>query len=74
MLSVMTGRQEHTDRAQLLRCVLEAFPPENDKGADRAIRRRVEGVVIASELAALESMSSRPSRKRTGAKNDLPPE
>jgi len=47
-------RQDHADQARLLRGVLDAFPPEDDNSADRAIRRRVEGAVIASELAAGE--------------------
>lgn len=53
-MSMVTSRQEHTERARLLRRVLDAFWPGDDKATDRAIRRRVEGAVIASELAAGE--------------------
>jgi hypothetical protein len=52
--SVVPRRQDHADQARLLRRVLDPFRPEDDSSADRAIRRRVEGAVIASELAAGE--------------------
>ena len=50
----MSKRQDHADQARLLRRVLDAFGQEDDSSADRAVRRRVEGAVIASELAAGE--------------------
>ena len=53
-VSVVTNRQGHDERARLLRRVLDAFRLEDDKATDRVIRRRVEGAVIASELAAGE--------------------
>jgi len=54
MLWTVTRRSDHSDRAALLRRVLAAFAPEDDKSADRKVRRRVEGAVIAEELAAGE--------------------
>jgi hypothetical protein len=52
---------EHASRARLLRQVLQAFPSEDDASpADRVVRRRVEGAVIAEELAAGEP-APRPS-------------
>ncbi len=50
----MTSRSDHAERAQLLRRILEAFRSGDDTPTDRAIRRRVEGAVIAEELAAGE--------------------
>jgi hypothetical protein len=47
-------KQDRADQARLLRRILDAFPAEDDRSADRAVRRRVEGAVIASELAAGE--------------------
>lgn len=47
----MTTRGEHSERAQLLRRVL-ALLPGHDEPPDRAIRRRVEGAIIAEELNA----------------------
>jgi len=52
---MVTKRQDHADQARLIRRVLDAFRPEDDGSADRAIRRRVEGAVISSELAAGEA-------------------
>ena len=51
----MTSPQDHADQARLLRRVLHAFPPEDDRSADQAVRRRVEGALIASEPAAGET-------------------
>jgi hypothetical protein len=48
----MTKRSDHAERARLLRRVLHAIRAEDDSVADRAVRRRVEGAVIAEELAA----------------------
>jgi hypothetical protein len=67
-VSVVTGRQNHADQAELLRRVLDAFPPEDDRSADRAIRRRVEGAVVACELAAGE-----PAPRLADAKTGDPP-
>ena len=53
-VSVVTKSKDQADQARLLRQVLAAFPPEDDSSAGRAIRRRVEGAIIASELAAGE--------------------
>jgi hypothetical protein len=53
-VSVVPGRKDHVEQARLLRRLLDAFPPEDDTSADRAVRRRVEGAVIATELAAGE--------------------
>ena len=50
--AVVAERDEHANRARLLRRVLGAFRLEDDTSTDRAIRRRVEGAVIAEELAA----------------------
>ena len=50
----MTRHQDHADQARLLRRVLAAFSIEEQGSADGAIRRREEGAVIASELAAGE--------------------
>ena len=50
----MAKRQDHAEQARLLRRILDAFPPEDDNSTDRVIRRRVEGAVIAEELAAAE--------------------
>jgi len=47
-------RRDHLEEAQLLREVLDVFRPEEDTPSDRAIRRRLEGAVIATELAAGE--------------------
>lgn len=47
-------RDDHADRAALLRRVLDLFPSEEDKPSDRVIRRRAEGAVMAEELAAGE--------------------
>jgi hypothetical protein len=47
-------RADHDERAHLLRRVLALFPASNDNLADRAVRRRIEGVVISEELAAGE--------------------
>jgi hypothetical protein len=65
---VVTERQDHADQARLLRRVLAAFPTEEDGSADRAIRRRVEGAMIASELAAGE-----PAPRQAGAETGDPP-
>lgn len=48
----VTKRSDHAERARLLRRVLRAIRAEDDGPADRAVRRRVEGAVIAEELAA----------------------
>ncbi len=49
----MPKRDEHAERAQLLRKVLDALPAEDDASpSDRVVRRRVEGAVNAEELAA----------------------
>ena len=48
----VSDRQRHAANAELLRRVLEAFPPEEDEAPDRAVRRYVEGAAKASELAA----------------------
>jgi hypothetical protein len=53
-VSIVLRRQDHAERARILRRILGAFKPEDDTSADRAIRRRVGGAVIASELAAGE--------------------
>jgi len=52
---VVGDRKSHRERAELLRRVLGAFRSEDDSSsADRVVRRRVEGAVIAEELAAGE--------------------
>ena len=57
----MGNREDHRERARLLRRVLGAFRSEDDASpADRVVRRRVEGAVIAEELAAGEP-APRPS-------------
>jgi len=50
-LSAVAKRQDHAGAASLLRRVLAAFPSDEDKPVDRAIRRRAEGAIIALELA-----------------------
>jgi hypothetical protein len=50
-------RQDHADQARLLRRVLNAFPAEDDSSADRAVRRRVAGAVIAAELVGLGTVA-----------------
>jgi hypothetical protein len=47
-------RHDHAERAQILRRVLAAFGRDDDRAADRVIRRRIEGAVIAEELDAGE--------------------
>ena len=51
-LGLVGDRRGHRERAELLRRVLGTFRPEDDTSTDRALRRRVEGAVIAEELAA----------------------
>ena len=53
----MASRQDHASTAEVLRRVLDAFPPEHDTSADRAIRQRLEGAVIASEVYAGQALS-----------------
>ena len=48
-------RRDHEAQARLLRQLLVAFPAEDDNTADRRVRRRVEGAIIASELAAADA-------------------
>jgi hypothetical protein len=48
----VSKRQDHAAEGKLLRQVLATFPAEGVSKADGAIRRRVEGAVIASDLAA----------------------
>jgi len=47
----VSKRQDHAAERKLLGQVLATFPAEGDSKADGAGRRRVEGAVIASELA-----------------------
>lgn len=61
----MASRRDHANKAEVLRRVLDAFPPEHDTSADRAVRQRVEGAVIASELASGEPVSL-PTAPRPG--------
>jgi hypothetical protein len=65
----VSKRQDHADQARLLRRVLDAFGQEDDSSADRAVRRRVEGAVVASELAAGEPSP----RLATEHPEDAPP-
>lgn len=60
MMGVM-GRQSRkrryrgtdiADGARLMREVLNALPAEEESGQDRAIRRRIEGAVVATEQIA----------------------
>jgi hypothetical protein len=47
------SRKDHADRARLVRNVLDAFPSDDDSSpSDKVVRRRVEGAIIAEELAA----------------------
>ncbi len=46
--------KDMAEAAGLLRDVLAAFPGDEDRPVDAAVRRRVEGAVIAAELAAGE--------------------
>jgi len=62
-LNLVGSRQDHDAKAQVLRAVIEAFPPAQDTSADRAIRQRLEGAVIASEVAAGERVSLPPARR-----------
>ena len=71
-VSIVPKPKDHADQARLLRRVLDAFRPDGDSSADRAMRRRVEGAIIASELAAGEpaprlagtgKMTLRPARQ-----------
>ena len=48
------GRDELSDAARLLREVLKAIPPEEDGPRDAKVRRKVEGAIAATELAAGE--------------------
>ena len=55
----MGNREDHRERARLLRRVLGAFRSEDDASpADRVVRRRVEGAMMAEELAAGELAAS----------------
>jgi hypothetical protein len=47
------GPDELSHAARLLREVLKAIPPEEDAPRDAKIRRRVEGAIAATELAAV---------------------
>lgn len=53
-VSIVPRRQDQAAQSRLLRRVLDAFRSEDDSAADRIIRRRLEGAVIATELAAGE--------------------
>ena len=44
------------DAAQILREVLRVIPPEEDTPRDAMVRRRVEGAIAATELAAVEEV------------------
>jgi hypothetical protein len=57
-------------QSRLLRRVLDAFRPEDDGSADRAIGRRVEGAIIATELAAGEPPPRLAASEQVGT---LPP-
>ncbi len=48
------GPKDLGEAAELMREVLVAFPADEDRPVDAALRRRVEGAVIAAELAAGE--------------------
>ncbi len=48
------GPKDLGEAARLMREVLSTFPGDEDRPIDAAVRRRVEGAVIAAELAAGE--------------------
>ncbi len=74
----VTSRKDHRARAKMLREVLAAFPKGAEaSAADQVIRRRLEGAVIAEELAAgepgprhAESGAHRPIRIRRPIPDD----
>ncbi len=48
------SRDDLTDTATLLREILMAIPSEEDRPRDAMVRRRAEGAIVATELAAGE--------------------
>ena len=52
------SKADLTEAAATMRDVLDVFPAEEDSPKDAGVRRRVEGAVIATELAAGEPSPS----------------
>lgn len=59
--STYVDREELAESAARLRDLLDALPPGEDSPRDAAVRRRVEGAIAATELAAGEPAPRRAS-------------
>jgi len=52
-------RDDLAEGAELLRGVLDSLSPDEDRPRDAVVRRRIEGAVIAAELATGETAPRR---------------
>ena len=48
------SRDDLRDAAEQLRNMLKAIPSDEDRPRDAMVRRRIEGAIVAAELAAGE--------------------
>jgi len=55
-------RDDLAEGAELLRGVLDSLSPDEDRPRDAVVRRRIEGAVIAAELATGETAPRRATR------------